>query len=182
MAPGRLIVSDEESPTPFLDQVVDEILRGERVVLVPPGTVTFVMAFMSLLIGSALLCSLALPALLGGPDSHRAIGILVGLGVALVSLLVPAFLVVHGFPMGLRSFVAVTSCWLGAACIALVASLLGTLPLAPRALAPPTVLLASASLITRTTTCGTFVLFKQRLHARRKLLLQEMSERGSSHR
>jgi hypothetical protein len=58
----------------------------------------------------------------------------------------------HGFPEGLRSFVTMTSCWLGAACLALVASPLGTLPVAPHVLAPPTVLLASASLITRTTT------------------------------
>ena len=59
-------MSADDSNTPFLDGIVDEILRGERVVLFPPGTAAFVMANMTFLFGSGLLCASALSAPLSG--------------------------------------------------------------------------------------------------------------------
>lgn len=165
-------------PTPVLDEIVDQILRGERVVLFPPGTLAFVAVCMGLLIGSALLCTIALPSLLGDALPHAAVAPLIGIGAALLSLVVPALLVAHGFVAGRRAFQGVTIAWLALAALALLAAAAGALPVASLTLCAPLLLLAGTVFITRSLAWAGFVHFKQRLRTRRGELLRERGRHG----
>lgn len=171
-------MSADDTKTPVLDGIVDEILRGERVVMFPPGTAAFVMANMSFLFGSGLLCVTTLTALLAGAVEHSAPFVFAGLGAAIASLFVPAFMVAHGFPRGRRAFITVALCWAVAGAVAALASVAGALRVAPLLLLLSTALLASSAFTATTLGYRTFVIFKQRLRARRAVLLEERRGRG----
>jgi len=156
----------KRDPTPLLDEIVDEVVRGERMIIFAPGIIAFVSTTMGLLFGSVLFCAIVLPSM-GGP---LALGWapLAGIGAALITLCVSTFFVAQGYSSGYVIFQSVTGAWLALAALSLAATIAKVILLAPIVAAIPSLLLAGTFVGSKSSAYLTFVRYKQRLRERRR--------------
>lgn len=158
---------------PFLDGIVDEVLRGERIILFPPGTWAFSVANVGLLLGNGLLSMTALPALADGLITNPPVLVMGGLAVTLVSTVVPAFMVAHGISNGRPIFMGLISLSVAAGALTVVASTFSTMTTLRLPAALALGILGCTAFIARTRAYHSFALFKLRLRSRRKMLRVE---------
>lgn len=162
----------EDDKTAFTDQIVDEILRGHRLVLFPPGVGVFALATIALLIGSAIWMAVTLPRLLAG-YVHPAVAPLLGLLVAVPMVVVPALMLARGRPLGSILLLRVVQLWLLLTLTAGAAAMIADVstPAAAYAVAGAAFLVALVAL--RSRRFQVFVVFQQRLRAGRERIARE---------
>jgi hypothetical protein len=161
-------VVEPESRTPYIDQVVDEVLRGERLVLFPPGVWAFVAGKLLFLVAAAAGSAAAFPSLLSMVGVPPGAAQMIGLLAVLLLLIVPAFLESRGLPTGRPAFVRVTQACLVAATAGALLALSGDLEVNLTAYAVAALGFAAALAVAHTTAYRTFTVFHQRLRARRE--------------
>ena len=161
--PGAEELAEE---TPALDAVVDEILRGERVVVFPPGSLVFISANIAALVGSGVLFVSTLQNLFATSIPERAVMQLVGIACAALLAVVPGMLVALGVPKGrqiarmmVQSLLACTAVALGSVLFGAALSLTACLVAA--------VLLGFSYAMIQGVGYGTYALFQLRLRQRR---------------
>lgn len=162
----------EDDRTPFIDQIVDEVLRGQRLVLFPPGVGVFALATIAILMGSAIWMAVTLPRLMAG-YVHPAVAPLLGLLFTVPMVVVPALMLARGRPLGSVLLLRVVGLWLLLTVGAAAAALMGALsaPVAAYALAGAAFLVALVAV--RSRRFRVFVIFQQRLRAGRERLARE---------
>ncbi|MDB4990756.1 MAG: hypothetical protein JWN04_5934 [Myxococcaceae bacterium] len=170
-----ILMSKEETQTPEMDSLVDHILRGERALLFAPGIWSFVGASGATGFGITFLVTAVVPALLGDYSVPTRATSGIG-GVLLGAMLasVCSSLVIHGFEAGRKVWQRVTPLCFAASVLALAVMLTSGDKMQRVASCIAVVMLGVATLLLRSSGFGLFVLFRQRLKARRKALLAEM--------
>jgi hypothetical protein len=167
-------MSKQETQTPEMDGLVDQILRGERVLLFAPGVWSFVGASGATAFGTGFLVAAAVPALLDDYSvptraTSEVVGVLVGPTLASVC----SSLVINGVDIGRKVWQRVTPICFALAVLALAVMLTSGDEMEKLASCIAAVMLGIATLLLRSVGFGVFVLFRQRLKARRKVLLAE---------
>jgi hypothetical protein len=170
-------VVDVPSPSPEMDKIVDEILRGQRVHLFPPGLWAFVSVNLLVLIGGVLVTALVARGFASAEPSGRAIAHMVSVlaGAGLASA-VAGFIVV-GAPWAIVAVRRIVSLAIAFAVFGLLLALGGVIegPLVPHLVAMAMLRIAYA--ITRTPSYFTMALFRQRLRVRRAAMYAALRAR-----
>jgi hypothetical protein len=98
--------------TPELDRVVDAVLRGDLVLVYPPGTSGFLLSIVMLTLAVGGWVATVVPRLFGTDVAARAIAEMVGIAVVFPTTTIPAAMVAFGAPGGRKVMQLVTLSWI----------------------------------------------------------------------
>lgn len=166
-------MAERESET--LDRVVDEILRGERIVPFPPGTLAFVFATLTLLVGAALSLAATLPHLIAQYVPHPAAAQLSAVAAVAVIVSTAASVAAIGVAPGYRVARNVTHAFL---VLAVLAAIFGLVRGAAAVHVVALAFLGVSAWLVNGVAYRTFASFKRRLHERRVEMVAQMRARN----
>jgi len=152
----------------ILDTIVDEILRGERMVLFPPGALVFVIATVSLQMGAALVAASSFPPLLFRQGIHAGMAQMLGLVSASAFVCLPAILVALGRSGGYAIVKHVVHYALGVSVLLTIASLTNMVCISLTTLVIATFFVVVSNRLVSSISYRTFSTFKRRLRERRQ--------------
>jgi hypothetical protein len=158
---------DLGSATPVLDAVIDEILRGERIVLFPPGILAFVATNLAVLFGSGVLFMLLLELWTSATVSQRAVSQLLAAGLSGLLSVIPGALVAIGIPSGQRIEQTTVLALLVLSILVLAAAFTSISGISAMGSTIAVTLLGVGYASVRTAGYRTYALFRQRLRQRR---------------
>jgi glucan phosphoethanolaminetransferase (alkaline phosphatase superfamily) len=158
--------TEPEGKTPTLDAIIEEILRGERIVFFPPGSLVFICANFAALFGSALLFVSTLQSVFSTSIPETAVMQLAGIAGAVLLTVIPGMLVALGVTRG-RQIALLTVQSLLACTVLTLASALFGIAVSLTACLIAAVLLGSAHAMIQSVGYGTYALFQLRLRQRR---------------
>jgi hypothetical protein len=163
----------ERAPqTPEMDRLVDEVLRGQRVLLFPPGLGASLLVNFLLLASTTVLLVAAIPTFTGELREHRVLAQLGGVLVAATLTMVTATLVLVGAPSALGVMRRTITVLFALALLCLLLAIAGELSGAPTAYTLVVAALGAAHLVVNSRAYFTGVMFRQRLRVRRAAMLR----------
>ena len=162
------------------DVIVDEILRGERVLLLVPGTFSFVVVMMTLVVGATLVIVAGCIGTLRGRVDGWPWLMLTGIGLNSTAIMISGGTTMTGRRAGHAALAAMNVGWLAVA-------LLGTIGAALRWFSGPLPLFAAATgllflghLGVRSVPVKVYVHFRHRLRVRRQERAAEIARQLSA--
>jgi hypothetical protein len=166
----------EPSSTPETDAIVDEILRGERVLVFVPGTLAFVSTIMTWVLGSSFALASTGIFLLRHRFSGWPWAILVAILANITVGVVPILLVIAGSPPAYPALVFVVRAWLLIAATCWTSAVVGwiSMPAPPYAIAAAALILCHFSI--RSVACLTYVNFRKRFRVRKQQRQKEIAD------
>lgn len=169
-------MNKSSSEFPEFDRIVDEVLKGERVFAIWPGTLTVVAIIMFHLLAAASWLGptffAAVPWLKSNLDPWQPL-LLVALALCTLAIVIPALLTVRGEDRGYSLLRALTRCWFGGAALTAFAAELDWLkaPLWPYGVSCAA--LAVAYVLERSEGAAIYVMLRKRLRVRQIERAQE---------